>query len=209
MPDLVESIRTFDGEKPSKALTALIVFSDSERTAEINNGLPTHIQVRIAPLKAKEIVVRSVEIEQPDIIIIDCPALTSDVQDKVELIRSTRACPILLFADTATDKDASTAVLIGVNAFCVNGLVAERIKSLMELAFARYAYSTALQQDLIRSKNELNDRKTIEKAKGLLMERRQINERNAYDVIRRMSMAKGKPMREIAETILEYSEFLS
>lgn len=208
MPDLVGPVRTLSDLQRSKTLAALIVFTDSQNTVEIHNGFLKNTKVKVVPMTVEEVVLNSVKIEQPDIVILECPNLSSDVQAKIQDIRALRACPIMVFVETATDEDIRNAVMYGINAFCVNGLDSSRIKSLVELAFARYAYSTALQQDLIKSQQELNGRKIIDRAKGLIMERRKINEREAYDLIRRKSMAKGKPMHEVAKTILDFSDFL-
>lgn len=209
MLDLIGSLKTVTDLQQSENLAALIVFSDSKNTTAIYDGFLPNTKIKVLPLVVEEAVLTTITREKPELIILECPTLSGEIQAKICEMRDLCGCPIMVFVEAATDEDVRIAVMSGVNAFCVNGLASDRIKSLVELAFARYAYSTALLHDLERSQQELNARKIIERAKGLLMERREINERDAYDVIRRMSMAKGKPMREIAKTILEYSEFLS
>lgn len=209
MPDLVGPIKTLSDLQRSTTLAALIVFANSQNTVAIHKGFLTNTKIKVVPLAAQDAVLNAVKHECPEIVILECPNLNPEVQLIVQKMRTLWACPILVFVDTATDEDVRTAVMYGINAFCVNGLDPCRIKSLVELAFARYAYSTALQQDLVKYKRELNGRKVIERAKGLIMERRKINESDAYDLIRRMSMAKGKPMHEVAKTILELSDLLS
>lgn len=209
MPDLIKSINSFSGVEKSGPLSILIVFSNGQNTIDINNGLCPNTHIKVVPLSAQAVVLKTVELEQPDIIIIESPELDADAQVSIEKIRKVKSCPILMFVETAPDDIVQRAVAIGINAFCVNGLNAARVKPLIELAFARYEYSAALHQDLLKSKKELKGRKSIERAKGLIMERRQIKERDAYDLLRRMSMAKGKSMQDIAETILEFSDFLS
>lgn len=209
MPKMDKETDRLSTDKGLGPLNILLVFTDAQKTIEINDGLPPNTRLKVAPLNVLQGVLQSVRFEQPDIIIVECPQLSDDVQEKIEKIRDVKPCPILMFVESASEETTQKAVAIGVNAFCVDGLISGRIKPLIELAFARYEYSAALQRDLLKSKNELEGRKSIERAKGLIMERRKINERDAYDLIRRMSMAKGKSMQNIAETILEFSDFLS
>ena len=209
MSDLITSINSFSVIRKSRPLSILIVFSNSQNAIEISDGLCSNSNIKVVPLAVADTVLKMVELEQPEIIIIESPELGADTQVIIETIRKTISCPILMFVDAAPVETVQKAVAIGINAFCVNGLNAPRVKPLIELAFARYEQSSAMHQDLLKSQKELEGRKSIERAKGLIMERRQISERDAYDLIRRMSMAKGKSMRDIAVTILDFSDFIS
>jgi len=116
--------------------------------------------------------------------------------------------PIIVFVDVAEPDEARAATRAGASAFIVDGLSATRVKPVVDVAIERFKLTAALQEELQKSKEDLAARKTIERAKGLLMERRNLSEQDAYDAMRKMAMAQGKPLKEIASTILSISDLL-
>lgn len=134
---------------------------------------------------------------------VDLPYLT-DLKDLVEK----SALPIILFVDEDPERLASTAIRFGVTSFVVAGFEPRRVPTLIEVSIERFKLHTALRAELIKSQEELATRKVIERAKGLLMDRKQLNEQDAYRSLRELAMRQSKPLREVAETILLYSDLL-
>jgi response regulator NasT len=108
--------------------------------------------------------------------------------------------------DTSHVKDAVAA---GVSAYIVAGLSPDRIRPILEVAMARFQHEQALRRELADAKSELHDRKTIDRAKGLLMQRRGLSEQQAYDKLRKSAMDRGLKLGEVAQRILDVADLLA
>ena len=95
-----------------------------------------------------------------------------------------------------------------MTSFVVDGLVAARVPTLIEVTMERFKLSEALRNELLKSQEELAARKVIERAKGLLMDKKQLNEQEAYRTLRELAMRQSKPIKDVAETLLMYSDIL-
>ena len=117
-------------------------------------------------------------------------------------MRRFRSVPILVFVDRSTRDEMSQALKLGVSAFIVDGLEPARIPAILQVAEERHALTSELRDELRKSQESLAARKTIERAKGLLMTKSGLPEQDVYDSMRRMAMTQGKTMREVAENVL-------
>lgn len=125
-----------------------------------------------------------------------------DLLTELLAMRRFRSVPILVFVDQGSREEMSRALKLGVSAFIVDGLEPERIPAILNVAEERHSLTLALRDELQKSREDLAARKTIERAKGLLMTKSGLSEQDVYDSMRRMAMTQGKPMREIAENVL-------
>jgi response regulator NasT len=107
------------------------------------------------------------------------------------------------------------AVAAGVSAYIVAGLSAERIRPILDVAMARFQHEQSLRQELAETKTELNelsaavkDRKVIDRAKTLLMERQQLTEPAAYARLRKAAMDKNLKLVEVAQRMLDVADLL-
>ena len=116
--------------------------------------------------------------------------------------------PIAVFVETDQNDIARRAIRAGASGYIVKGLAADRVATVVEVAIERFRLTDALLKELTKSKSDLEARKLIERAKGLLMEQRGVSEHAAYEALRKMAMARGKPVREIAETIVAIANML-
>ena len=107
-----------------------------------------------------------------------------------------------MFVEKGDGAVAKEAVRAGVSGYIVDGLSQDRVQPVLEIAIERFRMFDALWKDLEKSKADLEARKSIERAKGILMQRRQISENDAYVAMRNMAMKQGKPLKEIADNIL-------
>lgn len=116
--------------------------------------------------------------------------------------------PVAVFVQEDPHKLAAAAIRHGVTSYIVAGFDPQRVPTLIDLTIERFKLQQALQNELLKSQEELAARKVIERAKGLLMDRKQLNEQEAYRTLRDLAMRQSKPIREVAETLLIYSEIL-
>jgi two-component system, response regulator / RNA-binding antiterminator len=146
---------------------------------------------------------------QPDLIVVDADTAARDALEHVVKATRHERRPIVLFTndeDTAHMKDAVAA---GVTAYIVAGLAAERIRPILEVAMARFQHEQQLRRELADARSELQERKTIDRAKGLLMQRQGLSEQEAYEKLRKTSMDRGLKLGDVAQRILDVADLLT
>jgi len=78
----------------------------------------------------------------------------------------------------------------------------------LEVAIARFRAFQELKTELAQARNSLADRKLIERAKGILMERRGSSEDDAYRALRQMAMSRNQRLVEVARNVIELSALI-
>lgn len=144
-----------------------------------------------------------------DVVIVDA---RSDARDAVEhVVFATRddPRPIVLFTDSDDERLARDAVANGVTAYVVDGLQAGRVRSILQVALARFEREQALRAELQEARSALADRKLVERAKGLLMRRQGLDEAQAWQRMRKLAMDRGVKVSEIARRLIEAADLLS
>lgn len=182
--------------------------AQSERSRQLRIGLLENNYNLIAVLPADTFLAERLAQMQPDMIIVDAE---SDARDSLEqVVMATRDArrPIVLFTNDNDTTHIKDAVAAGVSAYIVAGLSPDRIRPILEVAMARFEHEQGLRQQLAHAKTELQDRKIIDRAKGLLMQRQGLSEKVAFDKLRKAAMDKGLRLGEIAQRILDTAELL-
>jgi response regulator NasT len=152
---------------------------------------------------------------QPDMIIVDAESEARDALEHVVMATRGERRPIVMFTNDHDSDTARAAVAAGVSAYIVAGLQPERIRPILDVAMARFEKEQALQQELqvTRSElqelsSELKDRKVIDRAKALLMERQNLNEGDAYARLRKAAMDKNLKIVDVAQRMLDVADLL-
>lgn len=110
--------------------------------------------------------------------------------------------PIVVFTDRSDAESILTATRLGVHGFIVNGLEAGRIEAILIAAIARFEELRAIKSELQKVQKNLDERKLIERAKGLLIDKHKMSESEAYSSLRKMAMDQGKTIAEVAGNII-------
>jgi response regulator NasT len=145
---------------------------------------------------------------QPDMIIVDAESDARDVLEHVVIATRDERRPIVMFTEDQDPESMEAAVEAGVSAYIVAGLQGERIKPVLQVALAQFRREQKLLDELSDTKSKLAERKVIEKAKGLLMERQRFTEEQAYQKLRSMAMSKNLKLSEVAQRILDVEDLL-
>lgn len=145
---------------------------------------------------------------QPDLIIVDSESEARDALEHVVLATREAPRPIVMFTNDEDTTHVKDAVAAGVCAYIVAGLAPQRIRPILDVAMARFAHEQALRAELADAKTELQDRKTIDRAKGVLMQRQGLSEQAAYEKLRKTAMDKGLRLGEVARRMLEMVDLL-
>ena len=146
---------------------------------------------------------------QPDVIIIDMESPDRDILEDMHNITREQPKPIVMFSDQDDSAVIEAAVRAGVSAYIVDGLEANRVKPILDVAVARFREFQALRDELDKTKATLEERKVIEKAKGILMKQRGFDEGQAYKALRSLAMNKNKRLIDVARDVVAVSELLT
>lgn len=160
-------------------------------------------------LESTQGLIKKVESHQPDIIVIALESPDRNTLDNVAALNQYNPKPIILFANDSDSNIIFQATQAGVSAYVVGGPTPNRIKPIIDAAIARFQGLEALKKELQQARNQLADRKTIDKAKGLLMRSKGLDEEQAYHAMRKMAMDQSKPLVDVAQNILSVMALLS
>lgn len=161
----------------------------------------------LAVLDAGSNLVQGVVRHAPDLVIADLPRPNDAWFEACKALASVAPCPVLVFT---TDSDAAhteRAVASGVHTWVVNGYGAQRLRSLMQLAQARFKREKALLEELRDVSTRFEDRKAVERAKGILMSARQVSDDAAFDILRTASMHSNQRLGQVAQHIIQSAHF--
>jgi len=144
----------------------------------------------------------------PDVILIDLENPSRDILEQMFQVSRAVRRPVAMFVDQSDAASIQASVEAGVSAYIVDGLKKERIKPILDLCISRFNVFAKLQDELDRTKSALEERKVIDRAKGILMKLKGLTEEEAYVLMRSTAMREKKKMGEIAQSILTASELL-
>ena len=144
----------------------------------------------------------------PDVILIDLENPSRDILEQMFQVSRAVRRPIAMFVDQSDAASIQQSVEAGVSAYIVDGLKKERIKPILDLCISRFNAFAKLQNELDRTKSALEDRKILDRAKGLLMKAKGLTEEEAYVLIRSTAMREKKKIGEIAQSIVTAAELL-
>lgn len=187
-------------------MRVLIIDPDEARAALVAEGLGD-----VAPQdirRAASFDEREAKAFAPDVIVI---ASESPDRDTLESLREANADnprPVVMFVDRSAPGLAEAAVEAGVAAYVVDGLSAGRVRPVLEVAMSRFSLMQKLRADLHKAQADLAARKTIDRAKGLLMRERGLDEDEAYRALRKLAMDTGRPIGAVAADLLAFAGVL-
>src|SRR5690242_20654908 len=144
----------------------------------------------------------------PDVILIDLENPSRDVLEQMFQVSRAVRRPIAMFVDQSDTASIQASVDAGVSAYIVDGLKKERMKHILDLCISRFNAFARLQGELDRAKSALEERKVIDRAKGILMKAKQLTEEQAYALMRKTAMNENKKIVEIAQSIITAAELL-
>jgi response regulator NasT len=144
----------------------------------------------------------------PDVILIGLENPGRDMLEQMFQVSRAVRRPIAMFVDQSDAASIQASVDAGVSAYIVDGLKKERIKPILDLCISRFNAFAKLQDELERTRSALEDRKIIDRAKGILMKLKGFSEEEAYVLLRSTAMREKKKIAEIAQSIVTASELL-
>jgi response regulator NasT len=144
----------------------------------------------------------------PDMIIVDAESQARDTLEHVVMATRDARRPIVLFTEDNDTTHVRDAIAAGVTAYVVAGLAPERVKPVLDVALARFQHEEHMRRELADARSQLTERKAIERAKGLLMQRQGLTEDEAYARLRKTAMDKGLKLADVAQRMLDVADLL-
>ena len=214
-PQLVETRKGSEppgqgGTSPSgqrdSTLKIAIVDESPIRAAILEDGLREAGFTQVERIAETRNLLARVYAMDPDVILIDLESPSRDVLEQMFQMSRAVKRPIAMFVDQSDAASIEAAVDAGVSAYIVDGLKKERITSILDLCISRFNAFSRLQGELDQAKDALEERKVIDRAKGVLMKLKKLSEEDAYALLRKTAMNEHKKIVEIAQSVLTAAE---
>jgi response regulator NasT len=189
-------------------MRVILIDPDEARAALVAEGLADVRPLELRRAAAFEHVEGELAAFRPDVIVIACDSPDRDTLESLRVTTDANPKPVVMFVDRSSPGLAEAAVEAGVAAYVVDGLAPNRVRTVLEVAMRRFQLMQSLRTELEKAKADLASRKTVERAKGLLMKERGIDEDAAFQVLRKLAMDSGRPLGAIAADLLTYAGLL-
>ena len=184
----------------------LVVDVDKRRAALLVEGLADAGLTDVAMTDGYDDLENRISAVDPDVVLIDIENPSRDVVDQLFRVTARIKRPVAMFVDQSDGETTLRAIRAGVSAYVVDGLRRDRVKPIVEMAIARFNETSALQDRAEKAEIALAERKRIEKAKGVLMRRHNLDEHAAYDRLRDSARRQGKTVAALAQAIIDANQ---
>ena len=190
------------------SLRIILIDDDISRATFLTETLAAADYTVVAQLSAQDNLVDVVERLDADIVLVDMDNPARDMLENCAHMTARAPRPIVLFTKQSDPQTISDAVRAGVTAYIVDGIDAQRLKPILDVAIAQFKEHQKLLADLDDTRTRLADRRDIDRAKAILMRLKQLDENAAYALLRKNAMAKRITLGEAARTVLAAAELL-
>ena len=186
----------------SASLSIVVVEPDRDRAILIVDSLRDAGSYDIHVISEPTGLARKIQALSPDVVLIDVESPSRDTLEELALASGPLDRPVAMFVDRDGEGLTDTAIEAGVSAYVVDGMKPQRVKPIMDAAIARFRMFQRMRTELAETKRALEERKMIDRAKGMLMKARRIDEDEAYALLRKTAMDQGKRVAEVAAALV-------
>lgn len=198
-----------DGHRPIiKDKTLVLVDGNTARRGFIEQNLVACELQLVAKLDHYIDIHIPVHQFRPDLLIVSIDELNTQVLAQLASITRDMPLPVIVFAEKDAPAVVDYAIKAGVSAYVVADIQPYRFPVIIHTALSRFEDTKRLRSELEQTKKQLSDRKIIDRAKGILMEQKQISENEAYRHLRSTAMRQGATIAEISSTVITAFELL-
>lgn len=188
----------------------IVIVDVSElRATVLQDGLREAGYTDISVVPPRSGFVAVIERMAPDVVLMDLGNPSRDSLEEMLTVSRALARPIAMFVDHSDDSMIEAAIDAGVSAYVVDGYRKERVKPVLNLAIRRFNAFSKLQTELHEARSALAERKAIDRAKAILIETRNLTEKEAYALLRSTAMNQGRKIIDVAEALITASALLS
>lgn len=192
-----------------KPLAILVIDENRIRASIIEAGLRQAGHDDVTLVHDVAGIARRISDVNPDVIVIDLENPNRDMLESMFQLSRAVKRPIAMFVDRSDRASIERAVDAGVSAYVVDGLKQERVKPILDMAISRFNAFARLTRELEEARSELEGRKVVERAKGILMKSRGLSEAEAYALMRKTAMNQNRKIAEIARSLVTAADLLA
>lgn len=189
-------------------ITIVLVDADASRAAMLRTALTGSGYRIVAVVGPSDDLVAVMRQHRPGLVIVDIESPDRDTLDSMRALAEDRMQPIVMFVDETDEAATVEAIRAGVSAYIVDGLSANRVKPILDVAIARFREHERLKRELDDARESLEERKIVERAKGILMESRNLGENAAYKTLRKLAMDRKQRLADVARELIEFAQVL-
>ncbi len=180
----------------------MLVDDNAERAQMVEEGLRAAGFRLLSVIPTATGLLRRIEQLCPDLVLIDLESPDRDVLDSLSIVHQHSPTPILMFSQQDDPDFISQALNAGVTAYLTEGLNPARVKPAIEVAMAQFGIFQNLRTQLQSTRSELEGRKQLDRAKGLLMEHHGISEQEAFAALRSLAMDSNQTLAQAAAAVI-------
>lgn len=192
----------------AKPLSIVVVEKDRDRALQIVDGLREAGDFDVFVIGDDVGLARRIAERNPDLVLIDAGNPSRDVLEELTLATAPMERPVAMFVDQSDGSLTRAAIEAGMSAYVVDGLKAERIKPILDAAIARFHMMQKMRVELNETRRALEERKVIDRAKGILMRAKGLGEDQAYALLRKTAMDQGRKVADVAHALVMAAELL-
>lgn len=191
-----------------RRLSIVVVEKDRDRALTIVDGLRESGDHDVLVLADEFGLARKIAERNPDLVLIDAGNPSRDAIEELTLASAPLQRPVAMFVDESDGALTRAAIEAGVSAYVVAGLSANRIKPVLDAAISRFHLMQKMRAELAETRRALEERKVIDRAKGIVMRAKGIGEDEAYALMRKAAMDQGRKLAEVAQALVTAAELL-
>ncbi len=189
-------------------LSIIVVAENPVRAAILDEGLRQGGYTPVTVLSDTANLVKKIHAIDPNVIVVDLENPSREALEQMFQVSKAVRRPVAMFVDRSDRATTESAISAGVSAYVVDGLKKERIPSVVELAVSRFDALARLQGELDSAKEALEERKAVERAKGILMKQHGLSEQEAYTRLRKSAMSQKKRLADVAQSVVTAARVL-
>jgi response regulator NasT len=210
-PDMREALQeggVLEKTKSRRRLRVLLVDDSEQRRQMVAQSLAEVACEIVGRAASHDDLSMRVQHDRPDVVVIATDSPSRDTLEGLESLRSTAPRPVVMFTRDEDGETITRATRAGVSAYVVDGLSQKRVRPILDAAIERFQEFSRLNDELAKTRAQLAERKVVDKAKSLLMNRRGMSEDEAYRALRDLAMRNNKRIAEIAEGVVATAKLL-
>lgn len=192
----------------AKTLSIVVVEKDRERALMIVDGLRGAGEFDVLVIAEEAGLARRIAERNPDLVLIDAGNPSRDALEDLTTASAPLLRPVAMFVDKSDGAMTKAAIEAGMSAYVVDGLRPERLRPILDAAIARFHMVQKIRVELVETRRALEERKLIDRAKGILMRARGIGEDEAYTLLRKAAMDQGKKVVDMAQALVIATDLL-
>jgi len=186
----------------SRPLSVLVVDENRVRASIIEDGVKEAGNATVTVITDITGIARRIAEIQPDIVVIDLENPNRDMLENLFQLARAAERPIAMFVDRSDHASMEAAIDAGVSAYVVDGLKRERVRPILDMAVSRFNAYSRMARELADARNELAERKLVDRVKGILMKSKGLDEEGAYRLLRKTAMNQNRRIADVAQSLI-------